>query len=138
MTAGTTTPDPDKNAPAPNEWHYAPETPIGNNPLFEFPWRRDRIFAYYRDYWLTISEVTIFLGLAIGSWGLLATFLGDMSVLSWGWVAIIYALNFGLVILFAGGFHLFFYTLRRQGDDQKYVPVRPPGRWAFHLRQSGP
>ena len=30
------------------EWHYAPELPIGNNPLFEFPWRIDRILSYYR------------------------------------------------------------------------------------------
>ena len=29
------------------EWHYAPELPIGNNPLFEFPLRIDRIAAYY-------------------------------------------------------------------------------------------
>mgnify|MGYP004174104539 FL=1 len=48
------------------EWHYAPELPIGNNPLFEFPWQIDRIAAYYRDYWLSLSETVIFLLLAIG------------------------------------------------------------------------
>ena len=36
------------------EWHDAPELPIGNNPLFEFPWRIDRIAAYYCDCWLSL------------------------------------------------------------------------------------
>ena len=92
------------------------------------------MLAYYRDYWLTISEVTIFLGLAIGGWMLLADALGDMSGFSWHWIGIIYALHFGLVMLFAGGFHLFFYTLRRQGDDRKYVAQfghRGGGRFTF-------
>ena len=134
MNVGTTSGQTSEAAPAPNEWHYAPETPIGNNPLFEFPWRRARIVAYYRDYWLTVSEVTIFLGLAIVGWLLLAGPLGDMSVLSWGWAGTIYVLNFGLVMLFAGGFHLFFYTLRRQGDERKYVAQfghRGRGRFTF-------
>ena len=116
------------------EWHYAPELPIGNNPLFEFPWRIDRIAAYYRDYWLSLSETVIFLLLAIGGWALLEAPLGDTSVLSWGWAGIIYALNFGMVMIFAGGFHLFFYTLRKQGDETKYVPQfghRGGGRFTF-------
>ena len=57
-----------------------------------------------------------------------------MSVLSAKWIGIIYALNFGLVMLFAGGFHLFFYTLRHQGDDRKYVAQfghRGGGRFTF-------
>jgi len=50
----------------------------------------------------------IFLLLATSGWALLTAPLGDMSVLSLGWVGIIYALNFGLVMIIAGGFHLFF------------------------------
>ena len=95
------------------EWHYAPEMPIGKKPLFEFPWRINRIAADYRDYWLSLSETVIFLLLAIGGWALLEAPLGTTSVLSWGWAGIIYALNFGMVMIFAGGFHLFFYTLRK-------------------------
>ena len=104
------------------EWHYAPELPIGNNPLFEFPWRIDRILSYYREYWLSLSETVVFLLVAIAGWALLEAPLGDMSVLSAGWAGIVYALNFGLVVAFAGGLHLFFYTLRKQGDETKYVP----------------
>jgi lathosterol oxidase len=57
----------------------------------------------------------------VAGWALLAPLLGDMSSLSFSWIGMVLALNYGLVILVAGGFHLFFYTLRRQGDDRKYV-----------------
>ncbi len=117
-----------------SEWHYAPDLPIGNNPLFEFPWNLKRMVEYYRDYWLTISEATIFAALAVGGWMLLKNTLGDMSVLSLGWILPVYGLNLGLVVLFAGGFHLFFYSMRRQGDELKYVPQflhRGGGRFTF-------
>ena len=117
-----------------SEWHYAPDLPIGNNPLFEFPWRADRIISYHRDYWLSLSEAVIFMALALGGWGLLRGPLGDMSVFAADWIGIVYALNFAMVLLFAGGFHLFFYTLRRQGDNRKYVPQfghRGGGRFTF-------
>lgn len=106
---------------APGEWHYTPDLPIENNPLFAWPWDWHRIVAYHRDYWLTLSEVSLFLIIAVGGWWLVAPWLGDMTALSGGWVGGILALNYGLVILVAGGFHLFFYTLRRQGDERKYV-----------------
>ena len=102
--------------------------------MFEFPWRIGRIAAYYRNYWLSLSETLIFLLLAIGGWALLEAPLGDISVLSWGWVGIIYAMNFGTMIIFAGGFHLFFYALRKQGDETKYVMQfghRGGGRFTF-------
>lgn len=117
-----------------SEWHYAPDLPIGNNPLFEFPWRASRIISYYRDYWLSLSEAVIFMVLAVGGWALLQTPLGDMSSFETGWIGVIYALNFSMVMVFAGGFHLFFYALRRQGDDRKYVPQfghRGGGRFTF-------
>ena len=116
------------------EWHFAPDVPIGNNPLLEFPWRFERIISYYRDYWLSLSEAVIFMVLAGGGWVVLQGSLGDMSVLSAGWVSLVYVLNFSMVLVFAGGFHLFFYTFRRQGDDRKYVPQfghRGGGRFSF-------
>ena len=72
-----------------SEWHYAPDLPIGNNPLFEFPLRADRIISYHRDYWLSLSEAVIFMALALGGWGLLRGPLGDMSVFAAGWIGIV-------------------------------------------------
>jgi len=122
------------DAAAPGEWHFAPDLPIENNPLFVWPWNWRRIIAYHRDYWLTLSEVSLFLIMAVAGWALLAPSLGDMAILSLSWIGMILALNYGLVILVAGGFHLFFYTLRRQGDELKYVAQfghRGGGRFTF-------
>ena len=62
----------DKNIKASHdksEWHFHPDLPIGNNPLFEWPWSLSKILAYHKDYWLTLSEVSFFFLLAIAGWG---------------------------------------------------------------------
>ena len=118
----------------PGEWHFAPDLPIENNPLFSWPWDWRRIAGYHRDYWLTLSEVSLFLIIAVVGWLSLAPFLGGRADLALDWIGTLLALNYGLVILVAGGFHLFFYTLRRQGDDRKYVAQfghRGGGRFTF-------
>ena len=111
----------DKQGRARAEWNFAPDLPIGNNPLFEFPWRIGNIITYYRDYWLRVSEASLFLLIAVAGWFLLGDWLGDMSSLGARWVLSIYALNFALTVLFAGGFHLYLYTYRKQGSRGKYV-----------------
>lgn len=116
------------------EWHFSPDLPVTNNPLFEWPLDARRIAAYYRDYWLTISEVSIFLALAVFGWIFLSDHLGDMSVFSAQWIGVIYAFNLSITLIFAGGFHLFFYRLRIQGDNRKYVSQfghRGGGRFTF-------
>ena len=105
-----------------DEWLYAPDLPIGNNPLFEWPLNARRIIAYYRDSWLTLSEVSLFFGLAIASWLLLRGPLNGAADLSAAWIVPVWSVNLGLVLLFAGGFHLFFYRFRVQGTTLKYVP----------------
>ena len=105
-----------------DEWLFAPDIPIGNNPLFEWPLNARRILTYYRDYWLTVSEVSIFFVLAVAGWFALRGVLEGAAVLSAGWVLAVWALNLAVVLVFAGGFHLFFYQLRAQGTDLKYVP----------------
>ena len=61
------------------EWNYAPELPIGNNPLFDWPLNVRAIFIYYRDSWLTLSEVSLFAILAIGGWWVHQAGLGGVA-----------------------------------------------------------
>ena len=83
------------------EWHFNPELPIGNNPLFEWPLNLSNIAQYYRDYWLTLSEVTIFLILALLGWFAHQNGLFSDGVFSWGDVGQIYARNLVLITLVA-------------------------------------
>lgn len=104
-----------------DEWLFAPDLPIGNNPLFEWPLKAGRILAYYRDAWLTLSEVSIFFLLALVSWFVSSGLLAGAATLSAGWILAVWGLNIGSVLVFAGGFHLFFYRMRAQGTELKYV-----------------
>jgi len=117
-----------------DEWNFAPEVPIGNNPLFEWPWNFKNILTYHRDYWLTLSEVSIFLFLAVAGWFLHQSQLGDISQLEWGWAAHVYFRNFILLIMFAGGLHWLLNRQKIQGTDYKYVAQfghRGGGRFSF-------
>ena len=64
-----------------DEWLFAPDLPIGNNPLFEWPLNARRILTYYRDYWLTVSEVSIFFVLAVAGWFALRGVLEGLSLI---------------------------------------------------------
>ena len=103
------------------EWNYNPELPIGNNPLFEWPLRLRNIARYYRDYWLTLSEVSIFLMLAIVGYGLHQQHLFANAQFTVGDAGQIYLRNLGLTLLVAGGFHLLLFRQKSQGTTQKYV-----------------
>ena len=117
-----------------SEWHYCPDVPIGNNPLFEWPWRIEKIIAYHRDYWLTVSEVSFFLILAMAGWFWHQSHLGGLSQLSLDWAFQIYARNLLLVVLIAGGLHYALYHHKVQNTQKKYVEAfghRGGGRFLF-------
>jgi hypothetical protein len=112
------------------EWNYAPELPIGNNPLFDWPLNVRAIFIYYRDSWLTLSEVSLFAILAIGGWwahqaglggvgGLGCWILAGWNVggLEWGWAIQVWLRNLFLLVLFAGGFHWLLHHRQIQGQS---------------------
>ena len=123
-----------QNANTRSEWHFHPDLPIGNNPLFSLPWNWRAIVAYHRDYWLTLSEVTFFLIIALGGWHWHQSSLGDLSSLSFGWAFEIYLRNLLLVLFVAGGLHYALYHRKIQKSEQKYVPAfghQGKGRFAF-------
>ena len=105
-----------------DEWLYAPDLPIGNNPLFEWPLNARRVIAYHRDSSLTLSEVSLFFAAAIATWLVLRGPLNGATDLFAAWMFYVWGVNLGLVFVVAGGFHLFFYSFRMQGTALKYVP----------------
>ena len=52
---------------ASREWNYHPEFPIDNNPLFSWPIRWKDAAVYYRDGWLTLSESSLFIIMALAA-----------------------------------------------------------------------
>ncbi|ADE38716.1 sterol desaturase family protein [Candidatus Puniceispirillum marinum] len=117
------------------QWNWHPDLPIGNNPLFEWPWHMPTIWAYHRDTWLKLSEVSFVLILAIATFYLMQPVMpvdGDSGSMTW--VGVLYGVNLGLVCAVAGGLHWFLYIHKGQGIERKYISAfghKGGGRFSF-------
>lgn len=112
-----------------SEWNHQPELPIRTSPLFEWPLRPLVILRWFFDSWFFITQNLMLVGLALLSWYYLQPPLADAQSFAFGWVFAMWLRNMGLMILVAGGLHLWFFTLSGQGKTLKYDPRDlPKGR----------
>ncbi len=102
------------------EWNYRPDVPLQVSPLFLWPLDPVKMFKWVWTSWFLISERLIIVGLAAVSWFYLHPALERCAAFEIGWIAQIWARNLGLMVLVAGGLHLYFYTLRRQKDERRF------------------
>lgn len=102
------------------QWHHRPDVPIAVSPLFSWPPDLGRVVRWFAARWFNIAENAIIALLAIACWSWLQPPLEEMRTLSPGWIAQIWVRNLGLMILVAGGLHLYFYRWKRQGSALKY------------------
>jgi lathosterol oxidase len=62
------------------------------------------------------------LGLSLVIWNLFSPALQRCQQFSADWIAEIWLRNLVVILLVAGGLHLYFYTFRKQDDSEKYDP----------------
>ncbi len=60
---------------------------------------------------------------------------GNQDLCLFGWIAEIYARNFVLPSIVAGGLHIYFYIWKRQGNRLKFDARSEGARPQFHLQQ---
>ena len=101
------------------EWNYNPKIPIENNPLFSFPFIPKKIIRWYVDMWAPFSETVFCLIVAI-IYLLLLPPIELFKNLNFNSILIIYLFNITIMLVVAGGLHLYFYTLKKQDDKLKY------------------
>ena len=116
-TAAAQQPAPKARSP---QWNYAPEGPLQVSPLFAWPPRPLAALTWVWNSWFLISERLILVGTAFLAWFYLQPALERCKTFEFGWVAEMYLRNLGLMVLVAGGLHLYLYTFRRQGKQRKY------------------
>ena len=104
--------------PGKRQWHYKPELPLRVSPLFVWPFNPLKAFGWILNSWFPVSERLILVGFALISWFYLTPTLERSRSLSVDWIAEIYFRNLALMIIVAGGLHLYFYTLRKQGQQK--------------------
>ena len=109
------------------KWHYSPQVPIGVSPLFTRPFKPLAVLKWFVGGWLPLSENLLVLSLAILSWVFFHPTLEQCRQFSIDWIALIWLRNLALMFLVAGGLHLYFYVLRRQGDV-RHFDARPMAR----------
>ncbi len=105
-------------------WNYTPSLPISASPYFNWPINLVSIFKWILRGWFPISERLIILIISIISFVFLHPSLEQCRELSFNWIALVYFRNLILMILIAGGLHLYFYVFRCQQDDRRY-DLRP-------------
>jgi len=103
-------------------WHHTPDVPLQVSPFFRWPLKPLEMVTWVWNSWFLITEKLIILGLAWISFVWFQPPLEATRTLAPAWIAEMYLRNLALMILVAGGLHLWFYTFTAQGKRLKYDP----------------
>ena len=103
-----------------DRWHYAPNVPVGTSPVFVWPPRPLAALAWVAKSWFVLTEQSILIVICLVSWMFFTPDPETARVLAWDWPLEILIRNLALMMMVAGGLHLFFYILRRQKSDLQY------------------
>jgi sterol desaturase/sphingolipid hydroxylase (fatty acid hydroxylase superfamily) len=103
-------------------WLWHPPLPLEGVPIFVWPPRPLAALKYLLSLTFLGSIVLPFGALAVFVWTTLQPPLADCADLRIGWVLLVYGRNLALMLLVAGGLHLYFFTFKRQGAAEKFDP----------------
>jgi len=101
-------------------WNWHPPLPIEPAPVFALPPRPFAALRWLVSFGFLWSYVAVHLGTASVAWFLLQPPLAECATLAPGWIAVVWARNLGLMLLFAGGLHLWLHRWRRQGTALRF------------------
>jgi len=121
MTDTATQTDNTTVTPKNKNWNWHPDLPIENSPLFTWPPERVNIARWFAHSWLQLSMTLIIFALSVFVWGVLQPPLEKLLNFELGWIAGIVLRNLTLVLVLAGGLHLYLHRAKRQGDEHKYM-----------------
>ena len=109
---------------AKGEWR--PPYPVKMAPLFSWPVRLAELFKwlfYFPGFLWPLN--TLLLGISAVSWYFTQPDISRCVRFEAGWIAQVYVRNLVMMWLFYGGYHLYLYTLKREGTKRKYDPNWP-------------
>jgi sterol desaturase/sphingolipid hydroxylase (fatty acid hydroxylase superfamily) len=113
----------DREAPRKKKaWAWHPPLPLAGVPVFVFPPKPVKALKWFLSVGSLWSIQVPFVVLAVVTWFYLQPALERCVTFEAGWMLQMLARNLGLMVLVAGGLHLFFYTFKMQGAEHKYDP----------------
>ena len=101
-------------------FQYHPDLPIQVSPLFRSPFDLLAILKWFIGSWFPISERLLILIISVITWYYFHPSLEQTQTFELGWIALITLRNLALIVLVAGGLHLYLYVFKRQADNYKY------------------
>ena len=115
-----TTDEPNNKSQADKLWNWHPDLPISISSIFVFPPNLYSIAKSLASTWLVLSGRVVILIASIVSWLFFHPTLEQCVDFKSGWIFEIYARNLIIMMLFAGGLHLYFYTFKMQGNILRF------------------
>lgn len=115
-------------------WHYMPKTPISQAPYCEWPLSARDCLTYLLRSWSPLTERFFILLIAFALWSWFTPAIERAVEFRLDWMAEIWLRNFVLVLVIAGGLHLWLHAFHKQGDALRY-DARPLARKSrvFHF-----
>ena len=89
------------------QWNYRPDVPINTSPLFQWPLNPIGVARWFGARWFVFGENLILVALASLIWFYFHPTLEQTETLEISWITKIYAGNFLLIAIVAGGFTFF-------------------------------
>jgi len=106
--------------PRPDIWNH--RGPVEFSALFDWPSAPERILAAIGKRWVTLSRNTLFLLFAVVVYTRFLPDTATITTLSPSWIVPMFLRNLCLLVLVAGGLHLYLFTFRAQGSRLKFDP----------------
>lgn len=104
------------------KWIYRPNIDEQMAPFYHWPPRIGPSLRYILNSWGPFGVRIYVLALSVFTWFYFAPALERCREFGIDWIAQIWVRNLALMLIVAGGLHLYLYTFRRQGDTSKYDP----------------
>ena len=104
------------------EWLHKPPVPIQASPFFTWPPNPGRMVRWVASRWFSLAENSILVAIALISWFWFQPSLEEARTLAPGWIAQMYLRNLVLMLIVAGGLHLYFHAWKKQGSELKFDP----------------
>ncbi len=103
--------------------------------IFQWPPNPSYLAGWLVRNWLTLSERVLMVALALILYSFFYPPLEVARSFAFGWIAQVYAVNFAIIALTAGGLHWYFYMRKGQGKKLKFEHREQGGRnnalWNF-------
>ena len=101
-------------------WHFSPKLPIKGAPYFDRPNKPFKSLLYLLRSWNPLGQRCLFLILALIVWTWFTPSLERAQAFTFDWILEVWLRNLVLLLIIAGGLHLYLIKHKKQGDDYRY------------------